>query len=201
MNTEDPYHSTCDTRKIFSWSKHKAKVHILYLFVGNDYVLIWVKYSPTEAIPHIVQSIPPFADNHADINSTSPSGGSRNFKTGGRGLGAVEFLGSEFCLMPPFTHILCFIVRVENKVHIVNIVWWICVLYSQNLQIQPHPPKKIQTGGRAPGAPVLDPPLSPGIRVVNYKMTKVHIKTNIKINHSYRLHCLTEVDRYLPRWL
>ena len=34
---------------------------------------------------------------------------------------------------------------------------YVCVLYSQNLQIQT--PKKFQTGGRAPGAPVLDPPL------------------------------------------
>ena len=32
------------------------------------------------------------------------SGGSRNFKTGGRGPGAVEFLGSGVCLMPLHTY-------------------------------------------------------------------------------------------------
>ena len=35
----------------------------------------------------------------------------------------------------------------------------ICVLYSQNLQIQSETPQTFQTGGRAYGAPVLDPPL------------------------------------------
>ena len=50
------------------------------------------------------------------------SGGSRNFKTERRGPGAVEFLGSEVCFDALFTRSLCFIVRVENKVHIVSIV-------------------------------------------------------------------------------
>ena len=49
------------------------------------------------------------------------SGGSRNFKTGGRGPG-VEFLGSEVCFDAPFIHTLYFVVRVENRIHIVNIV-------------------------------------------------------------------------------
>ena len=43
--------------------------------------------------------------------------GSRNFKTGGRGPGAVEFLGLVFVLIP-----YVFIVRVVNNIHIVNIV-------------------------------------------------------------------------------
>ena len=50
-----------------------------------------------------------------------------------------------------------FAVRVLNKIHDVNIVCYynhsICMLYSQNL------PKNFKPGGRAPGAPVLDPPL------------------------------------------
>ena len=40
----------------------------------------------------------------------------------GSGPGAVEFLESEVCFDAPFTHTLCFVVRVENKVHIINIV-------------------------------------------------------------------------------
>ena len=35
------------------------------------------------------------------------SGGSRNFKTGGRGPGAVEFLGLGFVLMPLPTYSMC----------------------------------------------------------------------------------------------
>ena len=50
------------------------------------------------------------------------SGGSRNFKTGGRGPDAVEFLGSGVCFDVPFTHTLCLLVTMENKVHIVSTV-------------------------------------------------------------------------------
>ena len=35
------------------------------------------------------------------------SSGSRNFKTGGRGPGAVEFLGLGFVLMPLHTYSMC----------------------------------------------------------------------------------------------
>ena len=71
----------------------------------------------------------------------------------GSGPGAVEFLESEVCFDAPFTHTLCFVVRVENKVHIINIVWQLqlkCmrVIYSQNLQIQP--PPQILNGGTHP---------------------------------------------------
>ena len=55
-------------------------------------------------------------------NNAISSGGSRNFKTAGRGPGAVETLGSEVCIDAPFTYTLCFVVRVDNKVLIVNIV-------------------------------------------------------------------------------
>ena len=49
------------------------------------------------------------------------SGGSRNFKTGGRGPGAVEFLRSGVCLMPLHTYPF-FVVKVKNEIHTVNIV-------------------------------------------------------------------------------
>ena len=40
--------------------------------------------------------------------------------------GAVpEFLASGVCLDDTFTHTLCFLVTVENKVHIVSTVWWL----------------------------------------------------------------------------
>ena len=42
---------------------------------------------------------------------------------------------------------------------------------------------------------------SPVIRVIDYKLTKDHNKPKIKINQSYRLHCLTAVDIYLPQCL
>ena len=47
------------------------------------------------------------------------------------------------------------------------------MLYSQNLQKQT--PILFQTGGRAPGAPVLDPPLYVNISlIVTYIEKKVH---------------------------
>ena len=65
--------------------------------------------------------------------------------------------GSGVCFDAPSHLHYVFLVIIGNKIHIVNIVCrlhlkYICVLHKQ-------PPKKIQTGGRAPGAPVLDPPL------------------------------------------
>ena len=41
-------------------------------------------------------------------------------KTWGRGSCAVEFLGSGIYVDDTFPHKLCFVVRVENKVNIVN---------------------------------------------------------------------------------
>ena len=80
---------------------------------------------------------------------TANSGGYRNFKTGGRG--AVGFLGLEFVLLP-----YVFVVRVVNKIHIVNIVFWLKSKYMRvsPLRFTKTNQKKIQTGGRAPGAPV-----------------------------------------------
>ena len=53
----------------------------------------------------------------------------QEFQNWGRGPGAVEFLGSEICFDASFKHTLCSGVRVENKVHIVNIVWWLQLEY------------------------------------------------------------------------
>ena len=44
-----------------------------------------------------------------------PSGGSRNFKTGGRGHGAVEFIGCGDCFDVPLHIPNGLAVRVENK--------------------------------------------------------------------------------------
>ena len=49
----------------------------------------------------------------------------QEFQNQGHSLGAVEFLGSEVFFDASFKHTLCSVVRVENKVHIVNIVWWL----------------------------------------------------------------------------
>ena len=76
------------------------------------------------------------------------SGGSRNFKSGGRGPVAVEFLGLWFFFYAPFTHTLCFVVRVENKVHIVNIV-----LRQQLMLLRVYkynPAKNFKQGGARP---------------------------------------------------
>ena len=45
-----------------------------------------------------------------------------HLKTEGRGLGAVELSGSGDCFDAPVTYIMSFVfvVRVENKIHIVN---------------------------------------------------------------------------------
>ena len=65
-------------------------------------------------------------------------GGSRNFKTGGRGPGAVESYGSGDCFDAPSHITYWFLVRIVNKIHIVNIVCRlqseykiICVLHKQ----------------------------------------------------------------------
>lgn len=72
-------------------------------------------------------------------------------KGGGGSPGAVEFLGSCFDLR----------MRTENK-NIVNIA---CGLLLKYLRVtlskftKTTPAKHFLTGGRAPGVPVLDPPL------------------------------------------
>ena len=62
------------------------------------------------------------------------SGEYRNIKTGGRSPGAVELLGSGVCFDSPFTRNLCFVVRVEKKVNIVNIEWWLQLNYMRIMQ-------------------------------------------------------------------
>ena len=72
------------------------------------------------------------------------SGGSKNLRTRGAVLVQYNFWGLKIVLLP-FTHTLCFgIVRVMNKIHIVNIACWLqwslCMLWSQNFQKYTHPP-------------------------------------------------------------
>ena len=50
------------------------------------------------------------------------NGGSRNFKTGGRGPSAVEFLGSGYWFDAPQHKLYIRVVRLENQIHIVHIV-------------------------------------------------------------------------------
>ena len=73
----------------------------------------------------------------------------------------LEFFGSGNCF-DASSHIPnVSVVRVGNNIHIVSIACWlhysVCVLGSQNLPKQTQ--QIFQTGWRAPGAPVLVPPL------------------------------------------
>ena len=90
--------------------------------------------------------------------------GSRNFKTWGRGPGAVEILGLEFVLMLLHTGTtLSLCSRLVNKIQIVmlNIACWLkskyMLLYSQSYKSKPPKFLKPGGGGRTLGAPVLDP--------------------------------------------
>ena len=79
------------------------------------------------------------------------SGGSRNFKTGGCSSGAVEFLGMGFCLEATSHIPYVFVVRVVNKIHVVNIVSWLKSKFMRVIQSEFTPKPRIffQTGGRA----------------------------------------------------
>ena len=67
------------------------------------------------------------------------------------------------------SHILyVFVARVVNKIHNVNIVYWLKSNYMRVIQSKFTPPPKKKNpvnffkrggGGKAPGAPILDPPL------------------------------------------
>ena len=81
------------------------------------------------------------------------SDGSRNFKTGG---GGGRILRSGVCFDTPLHIPYVIVVRVGNKIHIVNIVFW---LKSKYFRVSPLRFTKFQTGVRAPDARVLDPPL------------------------------------------
>ena len=89
------------------------------------------------------------------------SGGSRNFKTGGRSPSAVDFLESWDCFDAPQHIPFAFVVRVKNKIHIEHIPWLIQLKYMRVMQSKftKTTPKIFSNGGRAPGAPILDPPL------------------------------------------
>ena len=86
----------------------------------------------------------------------------KNFKTGGPGSEAVEFVGSWDCFDAPSNTV--FVVRVENKIQIRDIVCGLqlkkCMLYSKNSLNQT--PKHLKHGG-TPGAPVTDPHLKTAI--------------------------------------
>ena len=94
--------------------------------------------------------------------------------------------GLGIVLMPlntPYAFVQGFVDRVENKIHIVHISSllpskYICVLCSQNLQKQTQ--KYFQTGMRAPGAPVLDPPLGFMPVLVSETVCKMELHIFIK---------------------
>ena len=88
-------------------------------------------------------------------NLITNSGGSRNFKTVSRGPCAVEFLGSGVCFDAPFTHTLCFVVRVENKVltyfkHCMMAATTVYACYT--VKCYKNEPPKYCKRGRAPGS-------------------------------------------------
>ena len=58
--------------------------------------------------------------NYARTHPPTPVADPGISKTGARSR-RDRILGSEVCFDAPLTHNLCFVVRVENKVHIVNI--------------------------------------------------------------------------------
>ena len=97
------------------------------------------------------------------------SDGSRNFKT-------LESWNFGTVLMPLNTT-YALIIRVENKIHIVHIA---CLLQLKYMSVQKQTPKYFQTGGRAPGAPVLDPPRP--ILNAAYRIAQV-TDTHLIINH------------------
>ena len=63
--------------------------------------------------------------------TNSGSGGSSNFKSGGRGPGGLDFLGLGFVLMPLHTYYV-FVARVVNKIHNINTVY---LLKSKNMRV------------------------------------------------------------------
>ena len=72
-----------------------------------------------------------------------------------------RILKSWVCFEAPLHMPYVFVVRVVNKLHVVNIVCWLkSSKYIRVIQsLQKLPPIFFQTGGRAAGAPVLDPPM------------------------------------------
>ena len=87
------------------------------------------------------------------------SGGSRNFKTRGRGGGRI--LRSGVCFDTPSHKPYVFVVRVGKKNSYCKhcILTKIKVFSCFTVKIYKNKHKKFQAGVRAPDAPVLDPPL------------------------------------------
>ena len=86
------------------------------------------------------------------------SSGSKDFKTGGRG----RILRSGVCFDAPSHIPYDFVIRVVNKIHIVNIVCWLnsmCMHVVQSKFTNPPPPIFL-TQRPAPGPPALAPPLN-----------------------------------------
>ena len=95
--------------------------------------------------------------------------------------GPVGFLGSGDCVDVSSYIPFVFVMRVKNKLDIVNIlvdyIESICVLCSQNLQQKRNPKKNSDKRGQA----VLDPPLTISFLLVRkqfYREPKNNIKTN-----------------------
>ena len=108
------------------------------------------------------------------------SGGSRNFKIGRRGPGAVEFLGLGFVLRPLHTYAypMFFVVREVNKIHIINIVCWLKSKYIRVIQsnFTKTTPIFFRTGGGGvPGAPVVNPPLA-DVKFLVYQCDPRHLQ-------------------------
>ena len=73
-----------------------------------------------------------------------------------------RILRSGVCFDAPSHIHYVFVASVVNKIHIVNIVYWLKSKYMRVIQsnfTKTPPPQFFQTGGRAPGSPVLHPPL------------------------------------------
>ena len=85
------------------------------------------------------------------------SGGSRNFKTGGRGPGMVDFFRSGVCFDAP-SHILSvFEARVLNKIHNVHIVYLLKSNYMRVIQSKFTKQTRnfVQNGGGGRTAPLV----------------------------------------------
>ena len=78
------------------------------------------------------------------------------------GPGSVDTWNLGACFDVPLAHTLCFSVTVENKVHIVGTVWWLQWKFMRVIRSKftKQNPKNFKRG-RAPGAPILGPPLFP----------------------------------------
>ena len=96
------------------------------------------------------------------LRNVAISGGSRNFKTGGARSRRGRIFRSGVCFDAPSHILYVFVARVVNKIHNINTDYllkskYMCVIQSNFTKTNPN---FFQNGGRASGAPVLDPPLA-----------------------------------------